>query len=165
MPLKTRISVAVITALTATADLSQPRSDLRWSTEEEWTDGTGAKQSTLFFQDRRTIAASATDTLDVNGGGLLTDLGSAFNITKLKCIGVKALTANAGAIALNRPAANGVPLFSAAGDEIVVLPGGLLLWESPDAGGVTVTAATGDLIAIVNKVASTANYEIVIVGS
>lgn len=165
MTLDTHITVRVITALTSTADLSKPRSDMRWVTDQLWTDGSAANQATKVFQDRRSIAASATDTLDLNGGGLLDDLGQAFAITKLKAIGVKSLSTNTVDIALNRPAANGVPLFSAAGDQIVLKPNTVHLWSTGDANGIAVTAATADLIAVVNLGATVVNYEIVIVGA
>lgn len=126
--------------------------------------GTGANQADLYWSDTRTIAASATDSIDL-AGALGGAFGAAQVFARVKAIFVKAAAANANNVNVTRPASNGVPVFLAAGDGLPVRPGGALLWVAPDVTGVAVTAGTGDLLDIVNSGAGTSvTYDIVIVG-
>ena len=127
-------------------------------------DGTGAGQADVLFTDSRTLAASATEDLDLAGS--LTDaLGATLTMAKLKFVMIKAASGNTNDVVLSRPAANGVPLFDAAGDSIAIKPGGVFMWAVPGS-GVTVTAGTGDLLTLTNSAAGTSvSYDIVLMGT
>lgn len=129
-----------------------------------FTSGTGSGMVDRLFSDSRTLAASATEDLDL--AGVLTDaMGATLTFAKIKFVLVKAAAANTNDVVISRPASNGVPLFTAAGDSIAVQPGGAFLWVAPGT-GVTVTAATGDLLTLTNSAGSTGvTYEIVIMGT
>ena len=128
-------------------------------------DGTGANQADRIFTDTRTLAASATEDLDLAGS--LTDAyGATITMARIKAILVKAASGNTNNVNVSRPASNGVPLFLAASDGIAVLPGGAFLWVAPNAAGVAVTAGTGDLLTFTNSSSGTSvTYDVVIVGS
>jgi hypothetical protein len=131
-------------------------------------DGAGAGQANLVFMDRRNIAASATDSLDLNGGGLLDPQRNTLVFARIKGLWVRAVSTNNAAnnVVVTRPAANGVPLFTAAGDSLALRPGEIFTWTSPTAAGVVVTAATGDLIDFVNSAGTnTVDYDVVILGA
>lgn len=126
--------------------------------------GTGAGQADRVFTDTRTLAASATEDLDL-AAVLLDAFGAAITFVKLKAIIIKAAAGNTNDVVLSRPASNGVPLFSAASDAIPIKPGGAFAWFCPGT-GVTVTAGTGDLLTLTNSGAGTGvTYDIVIIGT
>lgn len=126
--------------------------------------GTGAGQADRVFTDSRTLAASATEDLDL-AGILLDAFGQAITFVKIKAVIIHAIAANVNNVVVTRPASNGVPLFVAAGDGIALPPGFALAWFGAGA-GVTVTPATGDLITVTNGGAGTSvTYEVIIIGT
>lgn len=170
MPLDASLKVTLGSNLTAAADLSNANSILSLALNLNYTDGSGANQVTKRFDDLRVVAPSATDSLDVNAGGLVDQFGVAFTLTKLKMILVISsdATVNLGAnqLQITRPASNGVPFLGAASDFVVLNPGGIFLWGDPGAAGITVTAATGDLINLVNSAGTNSiTYRIVLLGA
>lgn len=137
--------------------------DLHWS--DRWRTGTGADQADLLFTDRRTIAASSNEDLDL-AGALSDAFGSTLTFARIKGLIVAAAAGNTNNVVVSRPSSNGVPIFSAASDAISVRPGGVLAWFAPDATAVAVTAGTGDLINIANSSSgSTVTYDVVIIGA
>lgn len=127
--------------------------------------GTGSSQSDLLFTDRRTIALSSTEDLDLAGG--LTDaLGNVLTFVKVKTILIKASSANTNNVTVSPAAVNGfLGPFNAAADLISVSPNGMMLVQAPVAGW-AVTAGTGDLLTIANSGAGTSvTYDIIIVGT
>jgi hypothetical protein len=130
--------------------------------------GAGAGQANLVFMDTRTIGASATDSLDLNGGGLLDPQRNTLVFARIKGLWVRAKSTNNAAnnVVVTRPASNGVPLFTAAGDSLALRAGEIFTWTSPTAAGVVVTAGTGDLIDFVNSAGTnTVDYDVVILGA
>lgn len=165
MALNTRLELKLSSELTAAFDLASGTVPLTIAQQFNLPSGTGANQADKVWHDQRTIAPSATDSLDL-AGSLTDPFGTAFTPARIKALFVRAATANANNVNVTRPASNGVPLFLAAGDGVPVRPGGVFLWVAPDATGVAVTAATGDLIDIVNSGAGTSvTYDIVIIGA
>ena len=165
MALDTRLKLSLSSLLTGATDL-QPRSaPLNYVVSKALTNGTGANQADRVFSDQRTIAASATDSLDLSG--TLTDaFGAAVTFARIKMVLVTAAATNVNNVNVTRPASNGVPLFLAAGDGVPVRPGGMFCWACTDATGVAVTAGTGDLVDIVNSGAgSSVVYDIVVIGA
>jgi hypothetical protein len=129
------------------------------------TPGTGANQADLMFADTRTLAASASENLDLNGA--LTDvLGKTLNLLKVKAIMVRASGANANDIVIGGAATNGfVGPFGAAAHTIAVRPGGEFVIAHSGAGW-PVVAGTGDLLKIANGGAGTSvTYDIIIIGT
>lgn len=110
--------------------------------------GVGAGQSDVAWSDERTLAASATENLDL--AGALSSLFGNGVFVKLKAIIVYALPTNVNDVQVTRPATNGVAIFSAVSAGVNLGPGGFLAICSPVA-GYTVTAGTGDLITITNS--------------
>jgi hypothetical protein len=126
--------------------------------------GTAAGQADRVFTDTRTLAASATEDLDL-AGVLLDAFGQAITFATIKAILIKAAAGNTNNVNVTRPASNGVPLFLAAGDGIPIKPGYGFGWFGSGA-GVAVTPTTGDLLTITNSGAGTpVTYDIVIIGT
>lgn len=152
--------------LTSPLDLSTPSSLVKIAQQITFLQGAGAGQADMIWHDRRTIAASATDSLDLAGTALQNPFGANLTFARLKMIFVRAAAANTNNVNVVRPASNGVPWALAAGDGFAVKPGGLFLWHDPSAAGAVVTAGTGDLIDIVNSAGGTSvEYDVVLVGA
>lgn len=128
--------------------------------------GTGAGQADCLFVDTRTLAASATEDLDL--AGALTDaFGVAQVFARVKGLIVVAAAGNTNTVQVTRPASNGVPLFLAAGDGVGVRPGEVLalIAGEADAVGHAVTASTGDLLTFTNGGAGTSvTFDVAIFG-
>jgi len=165
MTLTTRVETTIQATSVKTADLSSPTDSLAYTKRIDLATGTGANQADLLFHDQRTLAASATEDLDL--AGTLTDqFGATITMARIKGIVITAAVANTNNVNVTRPASNGVPIFLAAGDGVPVMPGGKFEWWSPNATGVAVTAGTADLITITNSAGSTSvTYDVVIVGA
>jgi hypothetical protein len=148
---------------TGAADLGTPNILVDVIKQMQFTPGTAAVgQANVLFSDTRTIAPSATDSIDV-AGAIADALGTTIAAAEIVAIYVAAASGNTNDVQVTRPAANGVPLFLAAGDGFALGPGDFSLRTNRN--GVGVVAATGDLIAIVNGGAGTSvTYDIVIIG-
>lgn len=127
--------------------------------------GVGANQADKVFTDERTLAASATEDLDL-AASLVDAFGATITFVKLKAVIIIAAPGNTNDVVVTRPASNGVPLFLAAGDGLNVKPGGAFVWIAPGLVGATVTPATGDLITITNGGAGTpVTYDVILIGT
>jgi hypothetical protein len=126
-------------------------------------DGAGAGKASKTYAAVRSIGASATDAIDL--AGVLEDaLGAALTFTKIKMIAIKAAAANTGDITVGGGTSACNSYFGANTDKIKIVPDGLFLLSAPSTNGYAVTASTADIINVVNTVAATVNYEIVIIG-
>jgi hypothetical protein len=164
MSISATIKASVSGAQSSALDMGTAQFAFSLAANSSYSDGTGAGQVDLVFTDQRTLAASATEDLDL-AGSLIDALGATITIAKLKFVMIKAASGNTNDVVVSRPASNGVPLFTAAGDSIAVKPGGVFLWVVPGA-GVDVTAGTGDLITVTNSAAGTGvTYDVVLMGA
>ncbi len=129
--------------------------------------GTGSGQMNRAYDSQRTLAASATEELDLAGDATFKDaFETALTFVKVKLLYVKAATANTNNVEVGGAAANAfVGPFKDATDKIVLSPGGVWLVVHPTTGW-TVTAATGDKLLIANSGAGTSvTYDIAIAGT
>jgi hypothetical protein len=157
------ISVGIHAKQTGTADLGTPGILVNLLKELEFSPGTLAVgQVNVMFSDTRTLAASATENLDL--AGVLADaLGVTIAAAELVAVFIYAHAANTNDVQLTRPAANGVPLFLAASDGLAIGPGDMFLFTNRK--GVTVTAATGDLLTLTNSAGvSGVDYDVIVIG-
>lgn len=166
MAVTSRVSLDLVALLTGTHDLSAPSANLQTARAWPLAPGTGANQADRVFADRRTLAASATENLDLAAS--LTDaLGATITFAKVRALLVAAAAANANTVVVGGAASNAMStMFGDATDTVVVRPGGAMLLVAPDATGYAVTAATGDLLKVGNGGAGTAvTYDVVIIGT
>jgi hypothetical protein len=128
--------------------------------------GTGANQADRLFADTRTIAASGTDPLDLNGV-LVDAVGTTMSLLRVKFLYVAAAAANVNNVIVGGAGANAfINWVGAAAHTLTVRPGGFLALYAPDATAYAVTAATGDIWQIANSGAGTSvTYDVVIIGS
>lgn len=157
------IRVSVQAKQTGTADLGTPQILLDIAKSMEFSPGTAAVgQANILFSDTRTLAASATENLDL--AGVLADaLGATIAAAEVVAIYFAAASGNTNDVQITRPAANGVPLFLAGGDGFALGPGDFSLRTYRN--GVAVTAGTADLVTVTNGGAGTpVTYDVVIIG-
>jgi hypothetical protein len=157
------LSVGVKAKQTGTADLGTPNILVDIAKELEFSPGTAAVgQANVLFSDTRTLAASASEDLDL--AGVLADaLGATIAAAEVVAIYFAAASGNTNDVQVTRPASNGVPLFIAAGDGLALGPGDFVLLTNRK--GVGVTAATADLIHVANSAGTTGvTYDVVILG-
>jgi hypothetical protein len=158
-----QITVGINAKQTGTGDLGIPADLVNFMKEIDFTPGTLAVgQANVLFSDTRTLAASATENLDL--AGVLSDaLGAFITAAELLAIFIYAHPGNTNDVQLTRPATNGVPVFLAVSDGLAIGPGDVFLFTNRK--GVTVTPATGDLLTLTNSAGVTGvDYDIVILG-
>ena len=125
--------------------------------------GTGANQANALFQDDRTLAASASENIDLNAS--LTDVfGQSVTCTKLRALIVKAATANTNNVLIGGGSTTMTTLFTATNDQLILRPGGVFIFTAPDATGAAMTAGSSDLLTFTNSAGSTSvTYDLVVI--
>lgn len=167
MPQISKVNISLTGDLTASLDFEAASSKLNKLFSLELGDGSGAGQAANIFSDQRTLAASATENLDLNG--VLTNaFGQVISFTKIKALAIFAADTNVNDVVVGNAASNGFnALFNgSATATAVVKPGGCLIAVAPNAAGLAVVAATADILKIGNGGAgSPVTYDIVVIGS
>ncbi|WP_282698228.1 hypothetical protein [Streptomyces sp. CC208A] len=130
-------------------------------------DGTGAGKADRVWSDRRTLAASGSEDLDL-ADVLLDAFGGAISFARVKGIVIAAAAGNTNNVVVGNASANAwAPLLGATGT-VTLRPGAFLAvgTGAADATGYAVTASTGDLLKIANSGAgSTVTYDIHVIGA
>lgn len=168
MSLETKITVSLTALLSSALDLASADVPLRLREVIDLGSGTGAGRADKAFHDRRVLAASASESLDLAGG--LTDaFGAAITFARVKAILVVAAAANVNNVVVGGAGSNAwATPFADATDKAVLRPGmqWLIAAGEEDATGLGVTAATGDLLQVANSGAGTPiTYDIVLIGA
>lgn len=166
MPLTTKIQVGLEALLTSALDLSTTSSPTKLHHRIDLANGSGANQANKFWSDRRTLAASGTENLDLAAS--LTDaFGASITFARVKGLLIRAASANVNNVLVGGHASAAWSTWAGdATDLVVVRPGGLLLLVAPDATAYAVTATTADLLTVANSGAGTGvTYDIAIVGA
>ncbi|MET8150250.1 hypothetical protein ACIBSW_13165 [Actinoplanes sp. NPDC049668] len=163
--LKTVATFEIATTFKNLLDLSTPVDAATLTAKIQLSNGTGANAADILFHDQRTLAASATENLDL-AGSLAGPFGASMVFAEVRAVMVKAAAANTNNVNVIREGTNGVPLFLALGDGIPVPPGGVFAWACGADAKVAVTASTGDLLTFTNSSGSTSvTYDVFIVGT
>ena len=142
---------------TVTTNLDQDYTQL-------FSSGTGANQANALWQDTRTLAASASETLDLNAS-LTDDFGQSVTCTKLRAFIVKAASGNTNNVVVGGGLSTVTALTTtgALQEGLVVRPGGVFIWTFPDSTGGAVTAGSSDVIQVANSAGSTSvTYDIIV---
>lgn len=168
MALTSTLSVAASAELTSALDLTTSSAPLNVRKAVQLTSGTGAGQADKVFSDRRTLAASAAEDLDL-AGVLLDAFGAAITFARIKGMVISAAAANTNNVIVGNATSNGfVSWVGGAAHTVTVRPGGTLalIAGQNDATGYAVTAGTADLLHIANSGAGTSvTYDVVLIGA
>lgn len=167
MSLTSSLSMAVSASQAVAADLGSASRVANVRRAVALASGTGAGQSDLVFSDRRTLAASGTENLDL--AGVLTDaFGATLTFVKVKGIYVSASSANTNSVVVGAAGTNPwIGLLNAAGT-VTLRPGMafMAMAGQADATGMGVVASTGDLLKVTNGSSGTGvDYDVVIIGT
>ena len=163
--LTTTIAAAMQIAFAGDADLGNNTFNLAKFDDIKLSNGVGDKQADLPFVDKRDIAASATDSLNLADGSLSDPLGTALTFAKVKALLIRAAASNTGDIRVGGNANAFLGPFNNVSDEINIEPGGVALFVAPDTGWTVTTSPAADILDIENLVGSQQSYDIVIVGT
>ncbi|WP_433225605.1 hypothetical protein [Actinomadura formosensis] len=164
--LTTRVMFELSAELTAELDLASGSVPLRYPRQYIWGSGTGANSADKVFHDKRTLAASATEDLDL-AGSLLDGFGQAITFARVRGLIVYAAPGNTNAVQVGGAAATQFTGWVAdATDKVNVRPGGLLALLAPDATAYPVGAGASDLLRFGNGGGGTpVTYDVVIIGA
>jgi hypothetical protein len=168
MPLSgTLLAVSAFAELTTALDLGTARAPHSLSRKLSLGSGTGAGKADKVFSDRRTLAASATEDLDL-AGSLVDAFGATITFARIKGIIVAAADANTNNVVLGNATSNGWATLLSATGTVTLRPGAFVAVGTgvADATGYAVTAGTGDLLKVANSGAgSSVTYDIHIIGA
>lgn len=164
--LTSRVSVQVDATLVADATIGSVQQNIGYRVANAMLDGAGLNQANQVYSGRRTLAASANESLDLSGG-LTNAFGTTLTFTKVKALVIVAATGNTNDVIVGGAASNGfISWVGAADDTVKVKPGGMFVISAPTAAGLPVTAATADLLKVANSAGgSSVTYDIIVIGS
>lgn len=164
MSLLTTLTARIAAELQNTIDQGTSRASCRLDASIVMQDGTGTDQADKVFSDRRTLGASASETLDLTN---LTDpFGAALTFAKIKAIMITASADNTNNVVVGAAGSNQFlgPLADAS-DKLIIPPGGAILLTAPKSGW-TVTNSSTDNLKIENSAGSTGvTYDIMLIGT
>lgn len=161
------VAVSAFGELTSVLDLGTGKAAQPLSRQMSLSNGTGAGKADRLFSDRRTLAASGTEDLDL-AGVLLDAFGQAITFARVKGLIIAAAAANTNNVVVGAAATNPWATLLSATGTVTLRPGAFLAVGTgqADATGYAVTAATADLLKIANSGAGTSvTYDIHIIGA
>lgn len=167
MTLESKLALTVAAKLTQSQDLGAAVASALKSFEAVLTDGTAAGKADKIFADTRTLAASASEDLDL-AGVLLDPLGAALTFVKVKGLLIKAADGNTNDVVVGNSSSNTWAALLNSTGTVKVRPGGVLavFAGAADATGYAVTGGTGDLLKVANGGAGTSvSYDVVVIGT
>jgi hypothetical protein len=162
MGLRATLTAKIAALQTGSSDFGGPSFNPNVEKIIALAEGTGANQADILFTDERTLAASATEDLDL--AGVLTDaFGATIAAAEVVAILVIADVANTNNVVVGDATAP-VPLFGGTNPTFAVKPGGFFFVAAPNAAGLlTVGAGSTDDLKIANSGSGTGvTYQIAI---
>lgn len=168
MGLRSSLAIAASATQTSALDLTTGSAPVNFSRAVALGSGSGAGKADRMWTDRRQIAASGTDDLDLLGAALLDPFGAAVTFARVKGLFIAADPTNVNDLVIGAAASNPwVGLLNSTGT-FRLKPGGSAAFIAGVDDGVAwaTVAATGDLLRIANGGSGTAvNYDVVIIGA
>jgi hypothetical protein len=164
--LSSTLALAAFAEQTSRLDLGAGSAPVRLQRSVQLASGTGAGQADRVWADRRVIAASGTDDLDL--AGALTDpFGAAVTFARVKGLFIAASAENTNSVVIGGDASAAWAGLLSADGTLTLRPGAAVgaIAGAADT-GYAVTAGTGDILQIANSGADTpVEYDILIVGT
>jgi len=158
------LKVNIATTVGKTADFGNATQSVNSTKTITLSFGTVANQANQMFADSRTLAGSASESLDLSGS-LTNAFGETIALTRIVALYIEN-TSTTDSIEVGGAASNAVAsIFGATADTIKIRPGGFLLLGGADVTGYAVVAATADLLKVANLGAGSTTYKIIIFGS
>lgn len=167
MTLKSALAISASAQLSGATDLASISSPLNFARSIQLANGTtGAGKADRLFADTRTLAASATEDLDLSGA-LLDALGGPAAFARVKGLIVAADKANTNNVVFGAASSNAWATLLNSTGSVTLRPGAVAAFMVGAAdNGWAVTAGTGDLLKVANSAGGTpVNYSIVVIGN
>lgn len=167
MSVSSTLSLAASVMQSRASDLATAEDPLTFRHAVQLADGTGAGQADRVFHDRRTLAASASEDLDL-AGSLVDAFGQTVTFARIKGLYVRAAAGNTNNVIVGNASATAWAALLGATGTLTLRPGagmGVVAGEA-DATGYVVGAGATDFLKVANSGAGTGvTYDIVIVGA
>jgi len=162
---QSQILVNALGTMFGAGNLQKPQLDLAFQENYTIANGTGANQADVIWQDKRTLAASASESLDLQTGALADSFGATLTLSKIKAIIIAADAANTNDVQVGGAGANAITApFGSGTDYVAIQPGGILVLVNPTSGGYLVDG-THKLLKVANSAGTTGvTYSIIIFG-
>jgi hypothetical protein len=163
--LKLTLTAAISGYVRGANDISPPEQSLDLAQRVALALGTAANQADLFFADSRSLAASATETLDL-AGGLVDGFGATITFVEIVGVLIAAKASNTNDVVVGGAAANGwAGFFADVTDKLVLKPGAFAFIAAGANPAYPVVAGTGDQLQVANSGAGTGvDYDIILIG-
>lgn len=178
MGLNSKIQVTAYADFTKAFDLTDNgRVVLNKMYQAVLSSGVAIGQADLVFHDQRTLAASASEDLDLVGAMLQDPFGANLSMLKVKALLIGArgvtdvngvtITPNVNNVVVGAAAANAWTALLNATGTVTLRPGTVLcVFASQTDAGYTVTAATNDLLKVANSGGGGGvTYDIIVIGA
>lgn len=166
--LKTSIAFDLAAQFAGALDLQGLSAPAALKRRYGFTDGGGAVARTAnrIWTDRRTLAASGTENLDL-AASLVDAFGATITFARVRALIVAAAVGNTNNVIVGGDATSTfLTWVGTEASSVVVRPDGLFALIAPDATGYAVTATTGDLLMLTNSGGTTGvTFDIAIIGS
>ncbi|RLL66990.1 hypothetical protein [Streptomyces sp. Z26] len=167
MALTSSVSIAATAELSTALDLTTGRAPLQVRRAVQYGSGTGAGKADRVFSDRRTLAASASEDLDL-AGVLLDAFGATITLARIKGLIVSAAAGNTNNVVIGAASSNPWATLLGATHTLTLRPGATLalMVGEADATAYAVTAGTADLLKVANSGSGTpVSYDVVLIGT
>jgi len=167
MSLTSLLAISASATQTVAQDLGTASAPVSVSRSVNLASGTGAGQADRVFHDRRTLAASASEDLDL-AGSLVDAFGQTITFARIKGLVVSAAAANTNNVVIGAAASAPWAALLGATHTLTLRPGAAVavMAGEADAAAYVVAATTADLLKIANSGAgSGVTYDIVIIGA
>jgi hypothetical protein len=168
MPLSgAMLAVSAYGELTTALDMGTGRAPQSLSKSMSLASGTGAGKADRIFSDRRTLAASASESLDL-AGVLLDVFGATITFARIKGLIIAAAAGNTNDVVVGAAASTPWATLLGATHTLTLRPGAFVAVGTgvADAVGYAVTASTGDLLKVANSGGTTGvTYDVHIIGA
>ncbi|MDN5918211.1 MAG: hypothetical protein L0I76_24455 [Pseudonocardia sp.] len=168
MPLTSKVRLAVTASQNKILDLSNASASTVKDYNLALASGVSVGQADTVFTDTRTLAASASEDIDL-AGSLLDALSGPAAFVKVKALIVAAAAANTNNVVVGGATATGfIAWVGAATHTVTVRPGAVLalLTGGADVDGYAVAAGASDLLKIANGGAGTSvTYDLIVIGT
>ncbi|MFB0523915.1 MAG: hypothetical protein ACETVZ_00115 [Phycisphaerae bacterium] len=158
-----RTSVVIDLKNIKALDLNEVLDELGIDSGIKWTFGTGANQANILFHDKRTIAQSASETLDLYASGSLKDaFGDALTMAAIKFLYIKNTSADL-TVSVFGGGSLDLLIMGGTTDSEQLPPGSFMMWACPTAAGI-VTTVNKNLKLAVSAGTGSAIIEVVALG-
>src|SRR5690554_5034327 len=142
MALTSKIQLAIAGQQRTELDLGQAFASLSQVYRASYSSGVGAGQADVIFHDRRTLAASAGEDLDLSGT-LVGPLGESAAFTKVKALVIVASAANTGNLVIGAAASSPWSSLLGSAGTVTLRPGATFAVYTGEADAVGYEVAAG----------------------